>query len=141
MSSVRAAPPPPPRRDDDDDDLRRALAASARETAPPPRPPDDVDAEIARAIAASIDEKEQAYVRRQKAALEAATRRGAAAPPPAPASLAGFLGRVGMGRHLALLRGEEIETLEDLSFLTVQDLVDVGLPQRDAASLVHLASV
>ena len=101
----------------------------------------DREAWEAAEVAASIDEKEQAYVRRQKAALEAATRRGAAAPPPAPASLAGFLGRVGMGRHLALLRGEEIETLEDLSFLTVQDLVDVGLPQRDAASLVHLASV
>ena len=67
-----------------------------------------------------------------------------AAPPPPPAWLleedptarfASFLAALGMARYLIRFADEEIHCIEDLAFLTVADLEDVGIPPADAPRL------
>ena len=51
------------------------------------------------------------------------------------ARFASFLAALGMARYLIRFADEEIHCIEDLAFLTVADLEDVGIPPADAPRL------
>jgi len=100
---------------DDDAELRAVLALSAREASQQPVQQDD---DLARALAASLQE----------------TRR------PAPTDISSFLAAAGLSRHLPLFRREEIESVEDLRYLSVDDFVAIGLERNEAQDLSRMCA-
>ena len=112
--SARERPPAPPAMDDDAE-LRAVLALSAREASQQPVQQDD---DLARALAASLQE----------------TRR------PAPTDISSVLAAAGLSRHLPLFRREEIESVEDLRYLSVDDFVAIGLERAEAQDLSRMCA-
>ena len=155
-SSSRFVPPPaaqaprwaPPQ---EDADLARALAASRADMQRPPPVP-SVDADLQRALAASVAESyAPSYVqstadlvdndadddfdlRRALAASLQETRR------PAPTDISSVLAAAGLSRHLPLFRREEIESVEDLRYLSVDDFVAIGLERAEAQDLSRMCA-
>ena len=112
--SAREQPPPAPPAMDDDAELRAVLALYAREASQQPAADDD----LARALAASLQE----------------TRR------PVPTDISSVLAAAGLSRHLPLFRREEIESVEDLRYPSVDDFVAIGLERAEAQDLSRMCA-
>ena len=95
---------------DDDAELRAVLALSAREASQPVQ-----DDDLARALAASLQD----------------TR---------PTDISSVLAAAGLSRHLPLFRREEIESVEDLRYLSVDDFVAIGLERAEAQDLSRMCA-
>ena len=134
--AASAAEPPPV---DEDAELRAALALSARERPPAPPAMDD-DAELRAVLALSAREASQQPVQqdddltRALAASLQETRR------PAPTDISSVLAAAGLSRHLPLFRREEIESVEDLRYLSVDDFVAIGLERAEAQDLSRMCA-
>ena len=76
------------------------------------------DDDLARALAASLQD----------------TRR------PAPTDISSVLAAAGLSRHLPLFRREEIESVEDLRYLSVDDFVAIGLERNEAQDLSRMCA-
>ena len=132
--AASAAQPPPV---DEDAELRAALALSARERPPAPPAMDD-DAELRAVLALSAREASQQPVRddeleRALAASLQETRRPAT-------DISSVLAAAGLSRHLPLFRREEIESVEDLRYLSVDDFVAIGLERAEAQDLSRMCA-
>jgi len=134
--AASAAVPPPV---DEDAELQRALALSARERPPAPPAMDD-DAELRAVLALSAREASQQPVQqdddlaRALAASLQETRR------PVPTDISSVLAAAGLSRHLPLFRREEIESVEDLRYLSVDDFVAIGLERNEAQDLSRMCA-
>ena len=133
--AASAAQPPPV---DEDAELRAALALSAQERPPAPPAMDD-DAELRAVLALSAREASQQPVRddeleRALAASLQETRR------PIPTDISSVLAAAGLSRHLPLFRREEIESVEDLRYLSVEDFVAIGLERTEAQDLSRMCA-
>ena len=134
--AASAAQPPPV---DEDAELQRALALSAREQPPPAPPAMDDDAELRAVLALSAREASQQPVRDDEleralaASLQEARR-------PAPTDISSVLAAAGLSRHLPLFRREEIESVEDLRYLSVDDFVAIGLERAEAQDLSRMCA-
>lgn len=95
-----------------------------------------------------VEYKRAPYKNREKAvdvSLCAAPRPPEPAPaPPPPAdparpagSLEAYLTALGLGAYVAKFRAEEITSVADLAYLTVDDFEDIGLPRDDATALAR----
>ncbi len=135
--AASAAVPPPV---DEDAELQRALALSAREQPPPAPPAMDDDAELRAVLALSAREASQQPVQqdddlaRALAASLQETRR------PVPTDISSVLAAAGLSRHLPLFRREEIESVEDLRYLSVDDFVAIGLERAEAQDLSRMCA-
>ncbi len=135
--AASAAQPPPV---DEDAELQRALALSAREQPPPAPPAMDDDAELRAVLALSAREASQQPVQqdddlaRALAASLQETRR------PVPTDISSVLAAAGLSRHLPLFRREEIESVEDLRYLSVDDFVAIGLERAEAQDLSRMCA-
>ena len=134
--AASAAEPPPL---DEDAELQRALALSAREQPPPAPPAMDDDAELRAVLALSAREASQQPVQqdddlaRALAASLQETRRPAT-------DISSVLAAAGLSRHLPLFRREEIESVEDLRYLSVDDFVAIGLERNEAQGLSRMCA-
>ena len=132
--AASAAQPPPV---DEDAELQRALALSARERPPAPPAMDD-DAELRAVLALSAREASQPVqdddlARALAASLQESRR-------PVPTDISSVLAAAGLSRHLPLFRREEIESVEDLRYLSVDDFVAIGLERAEAQDLSRMCA-
>ena len=132
--AASAAQPPPV---DEDAELRAALALSARERPPAPPAMDD-DAELRAVLALSAREASQQPVRDDE--LERALAASLQETRPAPTDISSVLAAAGLSRHLPLFRREEIESVEDLRYLSVDDFVAIGLERAEAQDLSRMCA-
>ena len=142
LAASAAARPAPPVVDEDAE-LRAVLALSARAAAPPVM---DDDAELRAVLALSTQEavapEPDGDLARALAASLATTRPGERdhrSPTAATVmDIASVLAAAGLSRHLPLFRREEIESVEDLRYLSVDDFVAIGLQRSEAQDLSRM---
>ena len=133
--AASAAQPPPV---DEDAELRAALALSARERPPAPPAMDD-DAELRAVLALSAREASQQPVQQDDDLARALAASLQESRRPAT-DISSVLAAAGLSRHLPLFRREEIESVEDLRYLSVDDFVAIGLERAEAQDLSRMCA-